>query len=343
MSNKGALNFKDFPIGFSLALLIFPPIITGEPDQNLFLDSYPMLFFGGILGTLFTIINPGAYIINWFYRNIFKFKILKEFRIHKFPKNIIEKNLTTALQTPSISFETDKLIGVGYFLGILILACYRLTNDNDFIISLGISTDALWIPISIIGIGIILIIIKILSMIFGLKTISHFQQITMVTILHLIYDLENISIISTDFTNVHESNLKRIGCFLREFKKIITTKELDEKTIPEAKFMELFDDSEIEKSAETVEMLYWNSAAEKKQFYWNWYQKFLDVATQYNIKIIDILPWFNNRKFFSSNKEYTKKLEDSINLRDWYSAKLVLFRLNNLLKVFFVPDRFEKI
>lgn len=338
-SSKGGLNFKDFPFAFSIAVLIFPPIASNSIQDNsstLAFEYFSVILFGSIMGSLLTIINPVAIGIGKFYGIILKSFVLKEYRHHNFINSVINRNFISALASPSISYETDKLVGMIYFEGVLGLALYRLTKDSVFVTFLNLTETQLSIVIGISIMAIILVSLRLISNFFGLKTISHFKQISFVTTLFLVYELENLSTEGKKFSALCNSNVGKINAAITSFRK------LDHKKMNSEKFMKEFDDLSIRNIWVTQDQRStWGSKIWKQRF-WEWYIKFKEVSGRYKIDFNDVLVWFGNTGFYGGyDKILLSQLQSSVDLRDWNNVELKIFGLRNNLNGFLILQRFQ--
>src|SRR3990172_1811406 len=163
VEGRGGLNIKDFPFAFSVTAL-FSPNILAETSQTPIIG---LLLIGGMLGSLLTIINPLSLLFKWNYKRKYSDSISNIIlpdlitKHNELTNKICAKNFNAALSSPVISFETDKIIAMIYFVIVLALTIIRSFMD-DFTKVFENSELAIWGIRTVAGVGIIGVVMILL-------------------------------------------------------------------------------------------------------------------------------------------------------------------------------------
>ena len=152
--------------------------------------------FGGMLGSLLTIINPGALLINGAYLKQKPSGIINESKDNPMLSGIFAKNFRDALSNPSVSYETDKIVGMTYFGIIVLLTLYRILFTSLFD-DLNLDNFGRNVALSLTIFAFLGIVLKIgvdMSGFSGLgyKSISHMERIKIVTVMNSVKNLQNL-------------------------------------------------------------------------------------------------------------------------------------------------------
>jgi hypothetical protein len=166
-SGKGGLNIKDYPFAFSIATLLFPSILTTQ-DQTVI---FGILLVGGMVGSILTIVNPFGIATKYIYIWTSKKKMIPEIRKTPFINKVVLKNFHDSFSSPSISFETDKLVAMFYFLVVLGIALFRLVFDPGFVNILKLDEFQTFVAIVIVVLGLVGVSITMLSNIVGRNSV----------------------------------------------------------------------------------------------------------------------------------------------------------------------------
>jgi len=314
-TGKGSLTLKDFPFAFSLAILIFPSILTSDEKSTI---VFGVIILGSMLGSLLTIVNPLAIIMNYIYLWTCKKKILLELRDTKFGKKVIEKNFYYALKSPSISYETDKIIGIFYVFIIISLALFRL-EDLDFISAMNTNEFQTMIIKSVAWFGFFGVLASIVFNISGWKSVSHLQRIYTVTISFLGRDFINLS---TDGNKIYRTYCNAQPDVVKAFLEAIK-KHDSKKKITFEKFAKDFDHSVFS----NVYPQKTGNAYDPKKMIYRWWDSFLiysRFSKKYDINFEEINVWLNNSTYFNATNldPMLNQLQSSIDSRDWQNAVL---------------------
>lgn len=350
---KGGLNIKDYPFAFSLAALIFPSLLTGmiiEPETALAPDEqtkqefqnigilFAVTIFGGMVGSFLTIVDPFGLFIRWIYRRRPKHWIIKNLRRNSFIENLIDKNYDAALKSPSITYETDKIVGIFYFFVILCLTSYRLKFDENFRMIFPLEDFQLEIAfyftiVILIGISLIMLLnVKGIR-----KSVSHLQRIEIVTILFSANDLTNISIEGNrTLKNFPHSNYPNVIGNVQD--QIIDLPVNSN----HAYFKTKFNHTEV-RNFIVGQLKVHNYDIEKMtERWWNYFLIVRDLAKRYEVSIKDALVWHKNKTFITAADldSPLSNLQSSVDTRDWQNAVLKTTRITDYLEQFFLKKGF---
>lgn len=324
---KGGLNIKDYPFAFSIAALIFPNILSGEN----FAPLLTITLVGGMLGSLLTIINPVGLLIKGLYLQKANSVFPKMHLIHVVVHKIIIRNFRASLSSPAIAYETDKMVGMIYFLIILAIAFYRIHSD-DFIKTLDLSE----LEISGITVGVIFgfagVIIMLIHHIFGFsfhskRATSHLDRISGVTALNLAVDFSNLFNEATKWRQYRSEHSTLASITVNEFRKFGSLEKisLDE-------FRKKIDISKIERAYQRLNYS-WDKERNTKLLF-EAYKSLRELCLRYDLNIEQGSSWFINDR----NAEPTifdatiSQLQSSIDSRDWYNVGLKTYRVTDTLE-----------
>jgi len=336
IGGKGGLNIKDYPFSFSITVLIFPSILS-QPDLS---SVLVIALFGGMIGTVLTITDPFGLFVRWIYRRQPKKNVLKKLKKNKFLDAVIGKNYDAALKSPSVSYETDKIVGIFYFVVILGLTGYRLLFDSAFGDFLSLDSEQIRIAfllISVIFVGVLLVMINNVR---GVrKSVSHLHRILTVTVLFSASDFINLSIEGQRIlSNKLENDANIINTVNDSIKKLQSKKDL---TFKEFKIN--FDDIKLREYIITRQRLEYDKHKEKYiNKIWDYFLVVDETAKRYEIKLEDAVLWYNNSRFISpaALDEPVNQLQSSVDTRDWHNAFLRTTRITDHLADFFIRKSF---
>ncbi len=330
MSSKGALSIIDYPFAFSLVATIFFPLMLqhGVKDQGTILLS--ITFFGSMVGSILMIVNPVGRLITAIY-GAFKDRVLVELSsINGFVKGVVRKNFRSALQSPSITYEVDKLVGMFYFVIILGITLYRLSYDDTFVTMLNLNPLVHQTIMAVAVVGLLAVII-IMAHHVGWRSHSHLRRIRSVTVLLMAMDFSNLSL---------EGNQVLSRAFNNDVDAIrlayVTLTRSDLKPVKELQDLKEFVSRHgSELRAIVSEKWKWDDHA-FYQHYWDYFLTAKSLALGYNIDLLDALLWLCNNIFFGLNEfdTYISQLQASIESRDWQNSDLQTVR---------VVSRFESV
>ncbi|QUC65019.1 hypothetical protein NsoK4_01720 [Nitrosopumilus sp. K4] len=347
IEGKTGLNIKDFPFAFSITALFFPNILTGS-DASII----GVLLIGGMFGSLLTIINPLALLSKWHYRReysntisniILPDLILKHNRLIE---KITVKNFNAALSSPSISFETDKIIAMIYFSFILVITIIRsFMGDFSQIFEkneLALIGIRIFASIGIVGVMMVLIhhvygynfktrSVKIFANISFLipyqSQLSQLDRICTVTIANLAIDFANLTNDGMKWKVIGLRTSKAIDMLFREMNRV--NNEIDKKYSPEItislhEFQTLFRTEQFKE----VGMRLDENLTVIGELYEN-YRIVKEISARYEISFSEALSWFCNENFFKNEELYESEsqIRKYIDSRDWYSAHLLEYRI----------------
>jgi len=348
------LNIKDYPFAFSIAALAFPNLLIGEANQ---VNILGILLIGGMIGSLLTIINPVGLIINWKYRRDYTehidYMLFPDFfpHLNQLIKKIIQKNFKSSLTSPAISFENNKIVGMIYFI-IILLATIVRSFSPDFQNILNYDQTSLWSIIAVASAGLVGVVMVLLNHTLGInfKTnpiiikkrrvmihfhqsrVSQFDRIYCVTISNLALDFANLSGEGNKWNDSITKNQTIRSELLRRFLKINQSvkKELSELWTPGfSDFKSLLEVEDLEKwySSNSVA---WNSSTDLENLYLK-YKAAKAISLRYKAGFAQTLCWFENLIFFNVVELYEmeQQLNNSIDSRDWYSAYLMQDRIKD--------------
>lgn len=355
-SGKGSLDIKDYPFAFSIGALFFPNLLTDQSHSSEHI--FGIMLIGGMLGSLLTIINPlGLYIKDRYkkkysaqtYNSIFHDPLIRH---NHLIEKILQKNFKSAITSPSISFETDKIIAMIYFIIILSITIIRsfmedftTTLDNPLLIW-GIRIAA--------GLGLIGVIIILINHAFGfyfkfnkLKTkttkrefifripilgLSQFDRICFVSISNLAIDFANLSndgikwkVQGTDNQTIREELLKNFYIFDLEMEKNTPnfSASYDEfRENLQDKLRRLYNENNTSFNEAVI-----HGAFQK-------YKSVKEIAWRYDVEFSEALCWFSNLIFFNPEELYQMEpqLRVSIESRDWSTAELIAYRIRDIIE-----------
>lgn len=351
VEGRAGLNIKDFPFAFSIAALFSPNILAGTSQTPII----GLLLIGGMLGSLLTIINPLSLLFKWLYKREYSDSIDNIILPDLITKNneltnkICFKNFNAALSSPAISFETDKIIAMIYFIIILTLTIIR-SFMGDFTKIFESYDMAIWGIRVIAGIGIIGVIMILLHHVYGINfkfsyfeikranirkripqisSISQFDRICCVTVANLAIDFANLTNDGNKWSGTKLTNFSVNDVIFQGMNKVDDkvskvlspewTTSLDdfksqfrnEETTLVGKGFRIFD------NPQTIQDLYNN------------YKLVKEIASRYKVTFSQALPWFYNNAFCKIQElyEYESQLKGYIESRDWYSASLLQYRI----------------
>lgn len=325
---KGGLNIKDYPFAFSLAVLFFPSILNTSNNE------LPILFgitiFGGTVGSILTITNPVGILIRYIYIWTCQKKILSELRFNEFLKSVINKNFASAITSPSISYEIDKLVGMFYFIVILSITSYRLFFDQDFNDMLNLEDSTKNIIGTFTILGLVGVIVVFIINIIGFKSISHLRRIITTTILFLADDISNLSLEGRKFAEKCHNDSRMFEAVRNAIRK------LNREILDEDDFYNNFDHSEIDRIL-PVHQQQWKWDLTRSRRFWQHYLVLKEISKRYNIDLNITSIWFNNTQYIPPKEfdESISQLQSVVDSRDWRNAELktvrILDRMEQLL------------
>ena len=355
VEGRGGLNIKDFPFAFSVAALFYPNILAGTSQTPII----GLLLIGGMLGSLLTIINPLSLLFKWIYKReysdsisniILPDLILKQ---NELTKKICAKNFNAALSSPAVSFETDKIIAMLYFVIVLVLTIIRSFMD-DFTKIFESYELAIWgiRAIAVMGVaGVVMVLLhhvyginfklshfemksfKIRKRILQISELSQFDRICSVTIANLAIDFANLTNDGHKWSGIDLASHKIIDKIFLEMNKV--NKKVDKKL--GLKWTTSFSDFESHFKTEelNIRKLGYGIFDEPKTIralYQN-YKLSKEISFRYNVSFSQALSWFYNRDFFNIVQLYEleSQLKGYIESRDWYTASLLQYRITDTM------------
>jgi len=334
VSGKGGLNIKDYPFAFSIVALAFPSLLSPENTQNAN-PYYPILaiaLFGAMIGSILTIVNPIGLVIRIAYINMkIKGKILKT-ATNDFVDSIIEKNFRASLSTPSISYETDKIVGVIYFGIILGFAFYRI-EFSDLASNLGLDAFGKSIASVLIFSFILGVILKIAIEISGFtgmkyRSISHLGRIKIVTLFNTTKDFINLSTAGQKIQDSYLTSYSEVAhTMCNEFSKYNSHSFSNEN-----EFKNNFNIVNIQQRYIDTTRQSLNKDVMLHR-YWNLYQIIKEISESYHQEFNKLLVWFYPLHFTPPQVELSD-LYSSIQARDWHTANLNYIGLQQTLETF---------
>lgn len=332
--NRGGLNIKDYPFAFTLAALLFPPIIAVGKDATPVL--FALVILGGMAGSILTIVNPVGIVIKSIYIYTQRNRILPQIRINKFVEGVIAKNYVDAMKSPAISFEVDKLVAMFYFVIVLSIAAYRLFFDHEFSTLLQLTiTQKYGIGITV-TLGLVGVIASMIYNVRGWKSVSHLKRTVIVTILLMAYDLANLSHEARKITGITYYNDINMVNPIRK-----TLYHLDaNKSYNKEDFKKLLDNAEIQNVYEQIlKRGIWKSELNVRYLqFWNLFMLIKETSTKYKISYQDAIWWFDHQHYFDLNEfdGPSSQLQSTIDARDWQNADLrttrIIDRIDTILK-----------
>lgn len=340
VEGQGGLNIKDYPFAFSVAALLFPQILSDNTNTVPIILGITLI--GGMLGSLLTIINPVGLLIREIYWRRSFLKVYPKLNSQNtLVKQILKKNFRAALSSPSISYESNKIVGMLYFLVILSLAIIRTLTG------LSVNDTLLWgIRIgAIIGFGGVMLVL--LHDVYGFtlkksirfiskKAISHLDRIRSVTISNLAVDFANLS---------NEGANRWLNRYVPNNQDIIRT-VCNELSKMENLPISTFDDFGKAFPIQTLANEYakfnmsWNQGY-TLQMCFNAYRSAREVSLRYEVKLSQALTWFANPQFLNQTEfdDPISQLQTSIESRDWYNSTLKTYRITDRLEDFLENKR----
>jgi hypothetical protein len=338
-SSKGSLNIKDYPFAFSVAALLFPPIVNSGNETTLF---FSIAIVGGMLGSLLTILNPIGLIIRAFYL-LGLISTFKKLRITSLTNGIIKKNYRAALSSPSIAYETDKMVGMFYFIAVLGFAIFRFSSP-EFLTQINLDSSKADLIIIGASIGIIAVTLVLLFDVIGFKrlgfrSVSHIDRIRAVTSLNMAADFDNLSNEGRrvmDHVMLSQSSL--IIDVLKELNSLQNFKinNMDE-------FNQKFSVSKIKEIAKSRGISGINDQDDKN--YYDFFNYVKEMSFKYDISFSNAMVWFLDGRVLSIGEldNPSSLLQSSIDTRDWQNADMksarITERLEELIKVKNLPDQ----
>ena len=356
VEGRGGLNIKDFPFAFSIAALISPNILAGTSQTPII----GLLLIGGMLGSLLTIINPLSLLFRWIYKKEYSNSIGHIIFPDLFPKQneltrkICVKNFNAALSSPSISFETDKIIAMIYFIIVLSITIIR-SFMGDFTKLFESYDMAIWGIRIVAAIGIVGVVMVLLHHVYGINFkftyvelksrkirkrilqtsgLSQFDRICSVTVANLAIDFANLTNDGHKWSGTKLSNARVNDMIFqgmcRVDKKV--NKKLSSKwTTSSDDFESHFRNEEKNKidgigfrifdEPKTIQLLYQN------------YKLIKEISIRYEVTFSQALSWFYNNVFCNVPELYESEsqLKGYIESRDWYSANLLQYRITDAI------------
>lgn len=329
MTNKGSLNVKDFPFAFSIAVLLFPNVLSEQSNTTI----YAIIVFGGMIGSILTITNPFGLAINAIYSLVLNKHTLMNLRRTKFIDKITAKQFSKALSNPSVSYEADKMVGMTYFLIILGVTVGRLSEKTSFATSLHLTESQIIIGIILAICGLIGVSVILIVNIAGFRFPSHIKRIECATILLIANELTNLSLESKRIlANYSYGNITILNMVITELKKLEPKKARDM-----IKFAENFDHTELGTviPRDTGTPYY----VERKIRQWEEiYHIFLDLKSKYGLTFSEIVDWYKTDTYFNNNdlEQDVTQLQSAIDTRDWNNAELMTSRIIQRIDSFLV-------
>ncbi|GEM_PF-5093818 len=321
---KGGLSIIDYPFAFSIAALISPSFVQG--DQFTVLMAITLI--GGMFGSILTITNPVGLAINQIYRHFTKNRVLASLtKISTFTKGVVHKNFDAALRSPAVSFETDKLVGMFYFVVILSITIYRLRYDSNYIQIFNFSEQQIALILCAAVIGLLGVLAYMILNVIGMRSISHLGRINIATVLLVASDFKNLS---TEAERVHRTTFSNdagvitIACnTLRDadFRTIKNSDDLKAIATQQNDFRTIL--NRVNMREDTFYARYWYFS-----------RIVVKLASRYGITPKDTLWWFKSTSLLAPNdlESYLPHLQSSIDSRDWHYADLQVVRISYRLE-----------
>jgi len=338
-NTKGSLNIKDYPFAFSIATLLFPEILLNNANFSMIIG---LTVFGGMFGSLLTILNPGGKIIGMAYLLKDMPKIFGELRVNPLVNGMLNKNFRSAVfSSPSISYENDKLVGMGYFMIILGLALYRVTFGNYLeIFELDLQQSRL--IIASIALSFVFVIFVFIGSITGLKiskfnSVSHLDRIKSVVLMNTAVEFTNLTTEGARWANYVTINQPSHGIIIKsmlqlEKKKIKTFSDFEEE----------YDLLSMKTELKQANQQY--SEPQINHNTWKACMSIQEIASRYKIKISEALVWFDHTRYLQAGEfdNPISQLQSSIESRDWESAFLKTHRIRDRLEYFLNVEKIMK-
>ena len=123
VTGETLLKFTDYPFAYSIV-----GIISGIIGFSLGQNQFIFLGIAGAFGTFLTIIDP----IGWLLRKNAEDRINKGYGKKMDSQNLEIKYKISALKSKSINFEIEKIIGLFYFIIIVLLFMLAIVPDTPF-------------------------------------------------------------------------------------------------------------------------------------------------------------------------------------------------------------------
>jgi len=313
-STKGSLNVKDYPFAFSIATLLYPEILTSDTNFTMVIG---ITVFGGMFGSLLTILNPVGKGIGLIYLLKKMPKIFTELRVNPLVEGMLNKNCRSAIfSSPSISYETDKLVGMIYFLVVLALAFYRFTFGNYIEIFNLDFQQSQWIMASI-ALSFIFVLFIFVGSVTGLTisrftSVSHLDRIKSVTLMNSAVEFANLSTEGNRWTNYVTNNQPMHNLILKEMV------QLEKKKIKTfSDFENQFDFLPIKNCFIQQRQQY--PEVRIKQNTWKACVSIQEIASRYKISISEALVWFEMPRYLQPGEfdNPISQLQSSVESRDW--------------------------
>jgi hypothetical protein len=340
IGEKGGLNVKDYPFAFSIAALLFPQILQ---DGNQLSSILSITLIGGMLGSILTIINPIERVIRWIYEKTSFVNVYpKMHEKNRLVKQILKKNFKAALSSPSISYENEKMVGIVYFLVVLLIAMVR-TFYNDFSNTLNLA------DIELTGlrfgsvIGFITVFIVLIYNINGFiirkskKSISHLDRIRCVTIANLAVDFANISNEGQRWDRYVTNDARMAPLVCTELSRLENSKinTLDE-------FIANFHVDRIRKYYQLYEHG-WDED-HNPRFLYAAFRSAGEASLRYDVTLSESLTWFEYPQYLGPTEFDIpiSQLQSSIESRDWYNATLKTYRITDRLEDFLASKKLQE-
>ncbi|OLB91700.1 MAG: hypothetical protein AUH25_02030 [Thaumarchaeota archaeon 13_1_40CM_38_12] len=366
VEGQTGLNIKDYPFAFSVAVLFAPNLLSDPSNNHAILG---ILLIGGILGSLLTIINPLGLLIKYYYTREYSSQIYHIIFPSMFPvknnmiKNIAEKNFRSALTTPAISFEIDKIVAMIYFIIILGVAIIRIflgdltsiLKDNPYLIPIVVT-------LSVAGlVGVLLVLIR---HVYGINfkreklefrsmnlktlqqtTLSQLDRIRLVTIANLAIDYANLS---NEIDKWRSYGLEiqplRQGV-LEAFYKLdssVAKSFASKKWTTDYSHFKEFVQKEIKDLYATNN---YTLNAGIMQYLFQRYSSLREISLRYDVEFSEALAWMYDLTAESLLVLYEiePQVRTSIESRDWDNADLIVYRitdrLENFLRIKNIPSK----
>lgn len=349
---RGGLNIKDFPFAFSISAL-FSPNILSDTFQ---IPLIGLLLMGGMLGSLLTIINPLSLLFKWLYnrefcdsiRNILLPDLI--FRQNELTDKICAKNFNAALSSPSISFETDKIIAMIYFVIILVSTIIR-SFMGDFTKIFESYEIVIWAVRTVAIIGVAGVMVILLRHVFGINFrftyfeikflgikrkilqqsgLFQFDRIRSVTVANLAIDFANLANDGRKWSTKHlvdDQDMDAIFVGMNGLDKQVEKIH----SLPCTTSYDGFESYFKTKVKDSLTGLGQRTFEDPKniQKVYRDYRLVKEISIRYGITFSQALTWFYNDEFFDTSTLYDmeSQLKGYIESRDWYAASLLQYRI----------------
>jgi len=341
IGGKGGLGIKDYPFAFSVAALILPTLWSEGQIQ--FTTLFAITIIGGMLGSILTIVNPVGVFFRAIYINSKMSDVLPNLRKNPLMNGIIDKNFRAALTSPSISYETDKIVGMLYFLAVLGFAIYRLQSE-DFVSLLPFDQNQIDNAINGAGVGFVAVFLVWYFHVAGFniggfRSISHTKRIETVTVLNAALEITNLSNDGRKIWVYHYNRKETSDLICNELNKLDSKSMVNFST-----FEKYFDDVKIKNEFLKLNLgKSWDSTTQKHSF-WNSCVIINEIRRRFSVKFTEALVWMSDNHYLGPQEldVSVSQLQTSTESRDWQNANLKTFRITDRLEQLLEQKRMPK-